>query len=696
MRGKVGFRGFRRAGPLLLASALTLVGAIPSVPAAPGGGTQPRIRVDRVAMLRPGVLAAALQAEGSVVRRDRTLTVERVTVPDDPSRQLFRVTVPGRFPARAQRYVVRAGGRAIGYGIPTSTERAVQTVTANAAVLSESVEVRYEGGPAARGAADPVTPSTSATTGPDPAAPGPFEVTRAEYDLGDQAFQPSELGDKVELVGDVHHPTDLSAGPFPLVMFMHGNHSACYRRSATKYRWPCPDGWKPLPNHEGYDYIGRRLASHGFIVVSVSANGVNVLGNRVADTGMRQRGEVLDRHLDLWRDWSTVGGDPFGDTFLGSVDLSRIGTMGHSRGGEGVVWHRIVDEERPDPYGIDAVLALAPVDFTRRTINETAFSVILPYCDGDVSDLQGVHYFDDSRYAVPGDPSPKHTVTAFEANHNFFNTVWSPSSGFPGAFDDGEWSFCSEFLSENEQRRMGRAYIIGFFRRYLAGQQRFDDMWTGAATPARIAPARTHVSYLAPDTPTHRLDLGRFVDVGDLATSEGGGDITPSGLAYYGLCANTNRIGCIPGPSTWADIHRPGTPMGLVGWSGPGGVLRFDIPDARRDASGFDAFQFRAVPNPGLASIRHRFQDLVVALIDEDGMIAEVTASDVGNEPLAYPLEGRGRGIGHIILNQVRFPLSAFSGIDLTRLEAVELRFTRTQAGVLSITDVAFSRGTAP
>jgi hypothetical protein len=29
--------------------------------------------------------------------------------------------------------------------------------------------------------------------------------------------------------------------------------------------------------------------------------------------------------------------------------------------------------------------------------------------------------------------------------------------------------------------------------------------------------------------------------------------------------------------------------------------------------------------------------------------------------------------------------------VDLSELEAVELRFTRTQAGVLSIADVAFS-----
>ncbi len=188
-------------------------------------------------------------------------------------------------------------------------------------------------------------------------------------------------------------------------------------RRAT-YRWPCPEGWKPLPNYAGYDYIGRNLASWGYVVASISADGVNVFGNQVDDSGMRQRGEVVERHLDLWQAWSTVGGDPFGTMFVGAVDMSRIGTMGHSRGGEGVVWNVIVDRERPTPYGIDAVLALAPVDFTRVTINDVAFDVMLPYCDGDVSDLQGIHFFDDSRYVVADDQTPKSTVTVMGANHN--------------------------------------------------------------------------------------------------------------------------------------------------------------------------------------------------------------------------------------------------------------------------------------
>ena len=126
-----------------------------------------------------------------------------------------------------------------------------------------------------------------------------------------------------------------------------------------------PDGWEPIPNHEGYGYLGSRLASYGYIVASVSGNGVNVLGNTVDDTGMRQRGLLLERHLELWEDWNAIGGDPFGSTFVGAVDMDRIGIMGHSRGGEGAVYQALEDRERPDPFGIDAVLPLAPVDFNR-------------------------------------------------------------------------------------------------------------------------------------------------------------------------------------------------------------------------------------------------------------------------------------------------------------------------------------------
>ena len=50
----------------------------------------------------------------------------------------------------------------------------------------------------------------------------------------------------------------------------------------------------------------------------------------------------------------------------------------------------------------------------------------------NVSDLQGQHYLDDLRRASGGDRSFKTGMLVLGANHNYFNTEWSP-----GAVSDG-------------------------------------------------------------------------------------------------------------------------------------------------------------------------------------------------------------------------------------------------------------------
>ena len=70
---------------------------------------------------------------------------------------------------------------------------------------------------------------TSAQTAPDATAPGPFATTNAEYKLP-AAIDPdvtTELA--TELWARVYRPTNLSSAPFPLVLFLHGNHATCGR-----------------------------------------------------------------------------------------------------------------------------------------------------------------------------------------------------------------------------------------------------------------------------------------------------------------------------------------------------------------------------------------------------------------------------------------------------------------------------------
>jgi hypothetical protein len=695
-----GGAGVRLSGkPATLAVGLALLAAVTSQPpssragdAAPGGSSA------EVPALPAAIVAAGSHSQGKVVRQAGALTVSEVPLGAvSPSaragvRPVWRVEVQGQFPPRALRYTVFAGDRPVAYGTPSADERALVSVTGDAAVLSAPVSVRYGDQPA--GAVAPALSAAAVASAPasmPPLSRGPLAVQRAVYNLGNQVFQPSHLQGKVELTADVHYPKGLPGGPYPLVLFLHGNHDACYRGTHTSYEWPCTRGFRPLPNYVGYDYIANRLASFGFIVVSVSANGVNVLGNQVRDTGMRQRGELIEKHLDLWHAWSTKGGGPFGSRFVGKVDFTRIGVMGHSRGGEGAVWAVLVDRARAHPYGIKAVLPLAPVDFTRVTVNRVPLEVMLPYCDGDVFDLEGIHFFDDARYRVPGDPAPKGTITVMGADHNFFNTVWSPSSRYPGGFKDTAFG-CKAPLGEKQQRRVGSVYIVNDFLRYLGGHTELDPVFTGARIPPAIAPARAVVTYLPPDRPDQRLDVNRFTQRESLTRDTLGGAVTASNMSAALWCPDTQQFDCVPGLFGFNDVHIPALGQGVFGWDTTRGEVSMAVPPGKGNVAALAALQFRVALNPGyVLNDGVAVQDLTVELADASGGTASVAASSVNRAALESPPGTH--GFGHFILNQVRFPLRMFTGVDLRHITAVRLRFDRNPSGVIDVSDMAFTRG---
>src|SRR5215510_5828795 len=107
---------------------------------------------------------------------------------------------------------------------------------------------------------------------PDPGAPGSLAVTREEYNFGDTAFQPSNFPGPVELHASIHYPTNLALGPFPVILFLHGRHATCFVGGGSALlQWPCTaNNSQPIPSYQGYDYVAEVLASHGYVVVSVS------------------------------------------------------------------------------------------------------------------------------------------------------------------------------------------------------------------------------------------------------------------------------------------------------------------------------------------------------------------------------------------------------------------------------------------
>ena len=121
--------------------------------------------------------------------------------------------------------------------------------------------------------------------------------------------------------------------------------------------------------------------------------------------------------------------------------------------------------------------------------------------------------------------------------------------------------------------------------------------------------------------------------------------------------------------------------------------MRFDLPVGTRDVSDYDVLAFRTMMNVGYdANWGTDYQDFDIVLEDTTGAQASVAAADVGNDVLGVQLTGRRRPSGHLIMNQIRFPLADFQGVDLTRIRSVTFAFDRVASGVIDVSDLAFQR----
>jgi hypothetical protein len=535
----------------------------------------------------------------------------------------------------------------------------------------------------------------------DPAATGPHAVTSVEYTQGDSVFTPVGFPGVVEFTAIVHYPTDLAAGPYPFVLYLHGRHGVC----TGSFTWPCPAGQQPIRSYRGYNYSASQLASHGYIVVSISANGINAADAGVSDLGAAARAELIDRHLEFWRTLNTTGAAPFGTLFVGHVDLARVGTMGHSRGGDGVMRHFSYNAAKPQPFPLKIIVPIAPTNFSRWQVNQNiAVAQFLPYCDGDVSDLQGVHFYDDARYLMTGSGYQNY-ITVMGANHNFFNSIWTPPA--TGASDD--WGATSDphcgsgtgngRLSAANQREVGLAYMATFFRTAVGNETGFFGYIDGTTgKPPTVSALNLHTSFQPNNS--QRRDLNRLLTAADLTTNFLGGAVTQSGMTPHDLCggASPQPLHC----NSDSTSHQPHTTpsaraVGMrgmsslrTGWGSTSANFVNQIPvGPLRDVSGYDYLQFRAVVNytdgrnPAGAA-----QDLSVRFTDGVGAQQTLRVGQFSGA-LFYP-PGSTSSVPKILQNTVRLPLAALTSINRANLREVAFLFDQHSSGALLISDIHF------
>ncbi|HKN68172.1 MAG TPA: hypothetical protein VJW73_17930 [Gemmatimonadaceae bacterium] len=257
--------------------------------------------------------------------------------------------------------------------------------------------------------------------------------------------------------GRVWYPD--GAGPFPLVLVVHGNHNM-------------KDFSDP-----GYQYLGEHLASRGFILASVDENFLNGAMRNENDG----RAWMLLKHLQAWRGFNDSASSPL----RGKVDMHNIAIMGHSRGGEAVghaaAFNRL--SRYPDDakvkfdfnFDIKSVVAIAPVDAQYKPagqftpVENVNYLVIHGSHDGDVSSFTGLRQWQRVKF-TDGKPWFKSAWYVYRANHGQWNTVWGSTDAGPRS---ARFLDLRGLISTEEQRQFGKVVIGAFLEATLHDKREY-------------------------------------------------------------------------------------------------------------------------------------------------------------------------------------------------------------------------------
>ncbi len=567
----------------------------------------------------------------------------------------------------------------------------------------------------------------------DPSKPGPYQVRTLYYGSGNSLRRP-EFGpsvairtapvdgsaffksfdgwkawirkrywgfgmDKLPLNARVFYPQ--GAGPFPLLLIVHGNHVMS------------------VPSDNGYDYLCELLASRGFIAVSVDENFLN--SGLFHDPTKQQvvRGWLLLEHLRLWHEWAKDSKNPF----FGRVKLSEIALAGHSRGGEAAATAALFNTLAyyPDDatiqfhygYDIKSVIAIAPADGQYkpaeqfRVLKDVNYFTLQGANDADVSSFTGSRQYDHVHFSGRV-PDFKSELYIYRANHGQFNTMWGRASD-----EDVPTSWflnLRPLLPGDQQRQIAKVYISAFLEATLHGRTEYEDLFRDYRRAAQWLPKTLYLNRFQDQTYQTVCSFDEDADV--TSTTIPGGHISASGLTLW-------REGKIPfrnGSREYNGVflgwnwekakmppaHPPNYTIDLP----PGLDLpAIDFSVAVTDDDAPEPQEKNAKPNEDVEE-KDGWTEFSVGAVSANGASAQVNSSSFAWLPPPFhvqftKLEQLDRQLYKMsaepVFQTVRIPFAAFAktnaAFDPHQVRRIRLIFDKTPARVIIISGIGLDGG---
>jgi dienelactone hydrolase len=542
--------------------------------------------------------------------------------------------------------------------------------------------------------------------------PRPFEPGVVAYDLGDFTIVQSgnPAGDMpARLRGLIAVPD--GPGPHPVAVILHGAGFGCPPADDTRTTWPCAEAEQP--NWTGFSYLARALADRGYIALVPGVNAQYEVAYGQAK-GFDRLSALTDAHLERLAA-ATAGREAgFGANLVGRVDLERLVLAGHGLSAAGALAIAAPDASVP----VKALLLIAPevqpqsaqsdsegvsassVASVAEPLPDVPIGVILPECDGIVPELAGARIYEAARLAQDR-KSLTAEVFLSGANHNAFNRFFEVDDGEALA---EERAGCQQELrlDPEAQRKFLAQYAADFFDATLGAPGAEAAANAAGLDPARPEPAflywqaaRTSLSVPA-DQRLRIVVPGSVAEVNTNLLGERAEIVRPAEITFCPGDPAEESL-CVPG------FHPPGGepyPNTLrLAWDNAGGLYQLALPATAADLTRYAALSLRVAVDPADPRNWSRpgspAPSFSVVLRDTVGGAA-VVAIPAGTAGLAFPagaLQTQGASAlwsGFTPLSSIRIPLSAFEGVDLSRVAALTFSFAGPKSGAVRIADLEF------
>lgn len=278
------------------------------------------------------------------------------------------------------------------------------------------------------------------------------------------------------IAGKVWYPKELSG--CPVLFFVHGNHGTL------------------TESYQGYGYLGEYLASHGYVVVSVDENVLNLLSNE-----NDARAILLLENIKKLQEYNREEGNPLYE----KMDYDNIVIAGHSRGGEMVSTAYLFNGYDCYPengvhkfyynFHIRGVIAVSPTvnqympadhEVELENVN---YLLLQGANDQDVNIFMGNTQYENVSFTEDKDYI-KSSLYISGANHGQFNSLW-------GTYDLSapidRYLNVANFLEEEDQQQILKIFTKVFLDKVLKGDTGYESLLTDYSSYSSYLPKTVYI-----------------------------------------------------------------------------------------------------------------------------------------------------------------------------------------------------------